>query len=572
MPFRPTAPLLKKTSTSSALWLARQYKDPYVRSRLSNPANYRSRSAFKLLEVEARYGFLKDFMKETCESSAGTRNAKRSCQRTFNIVDLGAAPGGWSQVIAGKLGLLKEEPPASQPSLNKGKLKNNMAQWEDEMRKREKLDGMIDQLVDEEIDEMESLIEGKGQSEWSAPPSSASSSSFGLSSSEKEAGFDDMDPLDYLNSRDLDMPSAPKTTSERSSVNLVALDILPIRPISGVHTVQMDFLKPEAPTTVIDLLTKLNRNQKCREPATLTRVDLLLSDLSPPHTGNRTADVSHSVTLLRAVWDFARKTLKTRAEYHRERVRADQWARQDAAKDSVGEEVAEAEQRSSMKSILRNGGILVYVRPLLFDDATKLHNSIKHFAHPISTSFCRTYLSPFFSKILYFKPPSSRSDSTEGYWVCIGWKGVPEDTTLEQLEEAMQRDVKREKLKEKEALRVAKGREERERRQEKNIEMRDSVETTMQHSGRVGHKAGSGDHFIMPPLFDMRELTGATAKSADGSVLRSDNIISSEAQSSPGASEDADILRERPEISTISYSNNVQREPQAISIDWRPKP
>lgn len=105
---------------------------------------------------------------------------------------------------------------------------------------------------------------------------------------------------------------------------------------------------------------------------------MLLSDLSPPHTGNRTADVSHSVTLLRAVWDFARKTLKTRGDYHRERVQAEQWLRQDREREGrpldtdlveVQDESAEkkahvTKTRKSApkeKSILRDGGIVVYV-------------------------------------------------------------------------------------------------------------------------------------------------------------------------------------------------------------------
>lgn len=108
----------------------------------------------------------------------------------------------------------------------------------------------------------------------------------------------------------------------------------------------------------------------------------MLSDLSPPHTGNRTADVSHSVTLLCAVWDFARKTLKTRKEYHLERVRQAQWIRQDIERQhglsgtgqdakeedlmenlekEVDEELETVRGSQGGKSILRYGGILVYV-------------------------------------------------------------------------------------------------------------------------------------------------------------------------------------------------------------------
>ncbi|MDR1334459.1 MAG: RlmE family RNA methyltransferase [Holosporaceae bacterium] len=64
-------------SLSSRLWLNRQINDPYV--KLAQREGYRSRAAFKLIEMDDKYHLI--------------RNAK--C-----IVDLGAAPGGWSQVLA----------------------------------------------------------------------------------------------------------------------------------------------------------------------------------------------------------------------------------------------------------------------------------------------------------------------------------------------------------------------------------------------------------------------------------------------------------------------------------------
>ncbi len=66
-----------KRSHASTLWLERQLNDPYVaRARLEG---YRSRAAYKFLEIDDRYKLLKPGMK---------------------IVDLGAAPGGWAQVAA----------------------------------------------------------------------------------------------------------------------------------------------------------------------------------------------------------------------------------------------------------------------------------------------------------------------------------------------------------------------------------------------------------------------------------------------------------------------------------------
>jgi 23S rRNA (uridine2552-2'-O)-methyltransferase len=67
----------KKRTISSNKWLKRQLNDPYVaKARLDG---YRSRAAYKLLEIHEKFKLFKSGMK---------------------IVDLGAAPGGWSQVVA----------------------------------------------------------------------------------------------------------------------------------------------------------------------------------------------------------------------------------------------------------------------------------------------------------------------------------------------------------------------------------------------------------------------------------------------------------------------------------------
>lgn len=73
-PPRPPQPK-KKRSASSARWLQRQHSDPYVAE--ARRRGYRSRAAFKLIELDDRFRLLKP----------GAR-----------IVDLGAAPGGWTQV------------------------------------------------------------------------------------------------------------------------------------------------------------------------------------------------------------------------------------------------------------------------------------------------------------------------------------------------------------------------------------------------------------------------------------------------------------------------------------------
>jgi 23S rRNA (uridine2552-2'-O)-methyltransferase len=67
----------KRRSHSSQRWLVRQLNDPYVAA--AKREGYRSRAAYKLIEINAKNRFLKP----------GRR-----------VIDLGAAPGGWSQVAA----------------------------------------------------------------------------------------------------------------------------------------------------------------------------------------------------------------------------------------------------------------------------------------------------------------------------------------------------------------------------------------------------------------------------------------------------------------------------------------
>src|SRR5882724_3528206 len=65
----------KGRTTSSQRWLQRQLNDPYVAE--AKKRGYRSRAAFKLLQIDDQFHFLK----------VGAR-----------VVDLGCAPGGWTQV------------------------------------------------------------------------------------------------------------------------------------------------------------------------------------------------------------------------------------------------------------------------------------------------------------------------------------------------------------------------------------------------------------------------------------------------------------------------------------------
>jgi len=164
---RPLKVKLKSSrtrSSSSHKWLERQLNDPYVaRARREG---WRSRAAFKLIEMDEKAHILK---------------------RGMRVVDLGAAPGGWSQVAAKKLG----------------------------------------------------VAEGRGR--------------------------------------------------------IVAIDLLEMEPIPGVVFAQLDFLSPEAPEKLLEMLDG---------PA-----DLVMSDMAANATGHRQTDHLKIVALVELAVDFARQVL-----------------------------------------------------------------------------------------------------------------------------------------------------------------------------------------------------------------------------------------------------------------------
>lgn len=77
----------KGRKLSSTLWLERQLNDPYVIR--AKKEGFRGRAAYKIMELDDRYGFLKP----------GAR-----------VVDLGCAPGGWCQIAVERVNALGQNP------------------------------------------------------------------------------------------------------------------------------------------------------------------------------------------------------------------------------------------------------------------------------------------------------------------------------------------------------------------------------------------------------------------------------------------------------------------------------
>ncbi|KAI0076669.1 23S ribosomal RNA methyltransferase [Panus rudis PR-1116 ss-1] len=310
---RPFSPTLLRSSpklhSSSKSWLSRQSRDPFVRKRTENPISYRARSAFKLLELDEKYHLF-------------SRNDQ-------SVVDLGAAPGSWSQVVAWRLGWLRDD-------------------LEKPVREREKRG-----------DHVGKKRKGKGKAAYAE-------------SSREEPEEDDIE-VDIMNELfGLDnqsmahSPSSELGLNERGRGTIIAVDLLPIVPIPGVQTLQMDFLSPEAESRINALLPPSPRGAG-------GNVDVLLSDMAANFTGNRIRDVEASLDICNAVFSFAEKHLRVTND------------RTKAA-----------------------GGALV----------------LKHFAHPLADRFRIEKLEPNFRRVHFIKPDSSRSESSEGYWLCMGWTPV----------------------------------------------------------------------------------------------------------------------------------------------------
>jgi 23S rRNA (uridine2552-2'-O)-methyltransferase len=159
-----------KRTLSSQKWLERQLNDPYVAR--AKREGYRSRAAYKLMEIDDKYRFLK---------------------LSGRVVDLGAAPGGWTQVAAQRVG----------------------------------------------------AGEGRGK--------------------------------------------------------VVGIDLLPVEPFAGATFLQLDFMAPEAPERLVELLAG---------PA-----DVVLSDMAANATGHRKTDHLKIMGLAEAAADFARAVLAPGGAY-----------------------------------------------------------------------------------------------------------------------------------------------------------------------------------------------------------------------------------------------------------------
>ncbi|KAF5360769.1 hypothetical protein D9756_004695 [Leucocoprinus leucothites] len=328
-----TTNILHATSRSSRNWLSRQFTDPYVRKRVSETHKYRSRSAYKLIEINDQFDIFRPDVRA--------------------VVDLGAAPGGWSQFVAEKLGWSDDWVQGNLGVKLEGfgygkkgaKLNEVYGTWSKPKvgvmghRKMQRLKEMELEKEAEEMEEEEEKFAEEAEQQQNKPQI--------------------FDPLN------IDTETSPNLPTGRGTI--IAVDLLPMEPIHGVLDIKANFLKPHFSNLIQHLLRENVKG------SIESKVDIILSDMAANSTGKSTRDVESSLEICESVFDFATQHLRTA--------------------ESIG--------RS-------NGGVLL----------------MKYFTHPHLEEFSKAKLVPNFKDVRTVKPPASRRESREAYFLCQGWKGL----------------------------------------------------------------------------------------------------------------------------------------------------
>lgn len=175
---------------------------------------------------------------------------------------------------------------------------------------------------------------------------------------------------------------------------VVAVDLLPMEDIPGADFVQGDFFDAGVQAQVRAFL---QRRRKASTEAEAPIADTVLSDMMAAMSGVRDRDIQASLDLVSAATDFAHQVLRP------------------ADPEDVLQSESTADEVKRYK-----GGSLVYV-PLEIQPNGRL----KFFMHPDLVAFRKTSLDPYFARVVTEKPKSSRSESSEAYWVCMGYRGRP---------------------------------------------------------------------------------------------------------------------------------------------------
>ncbi|GAW08631.1 23S ribosomal RNA methyltransferase [Lentinula edodes] len=270
LPFTPTFPSFgAKTKKSSAEWLRRQSRDPYVKQRALGAGPITT-----LIEIHEKYD---QFL------------LKPDVQV---VVDLGAAPGGWSQVVS---------------QVVHGKDPTQVDARED-----------VDEVVEYPVDQGE---EGTEDSDTKDTWHRKRKSKIKAKNRPKPLPpkpLEFYDPLNFdaeiehLSSSSLDL---------QSKVKIIAVDRLSMDPITGVQTLKADFLHPRTEGMIRSLIDgpSITPYKLTLSTPDTPKVDVVLSDIAPNTVGVPAVDSEANFQVAQAVFQFAYKYLRTADEIGRTR-------------------------------------------------------------------------------------------------------------------------------------------------------------------------------------------------------------------------------------------------------------
>lgn len=288
---RPT--FLRHKSKSSTQWLSRQSRDHYVKKRLlpslgsSTPSQsskldesaersapelgvqYRARSAFKLIEINA-HPTLGGFLDHEDVNS---------------VVDLGAAPGGWIQVVAAKFGWLGAPIPGVVSTVESPEATDVSSEQ-----------GGASELEEHSDDQFDYLQKKK----------------FNRKKPKKTQIVEELTNWDPLNVDDILPNMARSTSNVKGRGTIIAVDLLPMQPIPGVQTICGDFLDPQTSESIQALLSR-------RSGRPFAKSDVILSDLAANSMGNTAHDIQSSLSICETVLQFARWNLRSADDIGRKR-------------------------------------------------------------------------------------------------------------------------------------------------------------------------------------------------------------------------------------------------------------
>ena len=256
--------IIRQTSTtSSRTWLNRQIRDPYVQK--AKEGGYRARSAFKLLELNSSYSIIK---------------------KGDKIIDLGASPGGFSQVAAELCG--------------------------------------SDILFSGKVLTIENKIESTSTTVMSSSLNTSSLSnrpSF-LSAAPFQRGI--VDQTNFIKK------PRQKLSMTHNGPIVIAVDILPIEVLKGCICIQGDFTNLEIQKFILSLLypqdkTELSSLSISSSVSSLSSssqiftqtnsIDVVLSDMAPSFSGDGSLDTLRSFALAWRALLFATSILKKRGNF-----------------------------------------------------------------------------------------------------------------------------------------------------------------------------------------------------------------------------------------------------------------